>query len=270
MLTFYDNDFSTCAQKVRLTLHEKGANWNTHWLDLRAGDQHKPEYLKLNPNGVVPTIIDDGDVIIESSIIIQYLDDTLSQAPLLTPSAPLQRARMRAWLQRTDTGLHADIGGLSIAVAFRHEIMAKTKTPEGLEAFLAASPNPAVRDRLRSVIELGVANPFFKVGLRNWLRAVGDVENVLGQSDYIAGPNYSLADIALLPYILRLDHLGVLAPLANDHPQTMRWYENARARPASIAALDNTISQEKIAFMRQCAANEAAAIAEMMQALRAE
>ena len=62
MLELYHNGMSTCSQKVRLCLAEKGLDWTGHAMDLRAGDQHRPDYLSLNPNGVVPTLV-DGDFI---------------------------------------------------------------------------------------------------------------------------------------------------------------------------------------------------------------
>ena len=79
MLIFYDNDFSTCAQKVRMLLCEKGAEWTTQWLDLRRGDQFDSSYLKINPNGVVPAIIHDDKIVIESTLILTILIVVLLQ-----------------------------------------------------------------------------------------------------------------------------------------------------------------------------------------------
>jgi glutathione S-transferase len=66
---------SVCAAKVRLALAEKEINWIGHHLNLRAGDALRPEYLRLNPDGVVPTLIDKGNVITESTVICEYLED---------------------------------------------------------------------------------------------------------------------------------------------------------------------------------------------------
>ena len=63
MIGLHHADMSTCAQKVRLALAEKELPWVGHQLNLRKSDQHRPEYLKLNPNGVVPTLVDDGRVV---------------------------------------------------------------------------------------------------------------------------------------------------------------------------------------------------------------
>ena len=74
VVELYHNINSVCAQKVRIALKEKGQEAKDHILTLR-GDQHEPAYLKLNPNGVVPTLIHDGEPIAESSLILYYIDD---------------------------------------------------------------------------------------------------------------------------------------------------------------------------------------------------
>ena len=75
MLTLYNAAHSTCSQKVRICLAEKRLQFDDIKLDLGKDKDHlKPDYLKLNPNGVVPTLVDDGDVIIDSSVICEYLD----------------------------------------------------------------------------------------------------------------------------------------------------------------------------------------------------
>jgi glutathione S-transferase len=96
MIELYHNDMSVCAQKARFALGEKQLAWESRHLNLRAGDQQKPEYVKLNPNAVVPTLVDNGTVVIESTIICEYLDD----------------------------GVHAATSVLSNAIAFRHQKLA--------------------------------------------------------------------------------------------------------------------------------------------------
>ncbi len=91
MLELYHNDMSTCAQKVRFALAEKGEKWQSHHLDLRARDHQRPEYLRLNPNAVVPTLVDDGTVIIESTVINEYIDDAFP-GPALRPAERWNRS----------------------------------------------------------------------------------------------------------------------------------------------------------------------------------
>jgi glutathione S-transferase len=100
MLALYHNDMSTCAQKVRATLAEKGLSWDSHELNLRTGEQHKPEFLKLNPRGVVPVLIHNGKPIAESNIIMEYLEDEFADTESLMPDSAIEKAAVRNLLQR--------------------------------------------------------------------------------------------------------------------------------------------------------------------------
>src|SRR6516165_5512819 len=93
MLELYHSINSVCAQKIRIALLEKGLQAKEHLMTLR-GDQFDPAYMKLNPNAVVPTLVHDGQVITESSIILYYLDDAFLENPLM-PMAPPDLAKVR-------------------------------------------------------------------------------------------------------------------------------------------------------------------------------
>jgi glutathione S-transferase len=103
--------------KGAIVLAEKKLKWQGHHLNLRAGDQQKPKYLKLNPNAVVPTLVDDGTVIIESTIVSEYLDDAHPE-PALRPKEAADRARMRLWTKQLDEGVHAATSIVSSALLF--------------------------------------------------------------------------------------------------------------------------------------------------------
>src|ERR1700745_1107187 len=100
--TLYNAPQSTCSQRVRFVLNAKKLPFAEIKLDLLAGDQLKPDYLKLNPNGVVPTLDHDGAVIIDSSVIIEYLDEIAAEPERFPPGAPAERAKMRALLRFID------------------------------------------------------------------------------------------------------------------------------------------------------------------------
>ena len=106
MLYLYHSTTSVCAIKVRLTLDEKGLAYDGKLLNLRVGEQHAPDYVKLNPNHVVPTLIHDGKVIIEFTLIIEYLDEMFPASPLM-PADPYARAIARLWMKRIDDYLYA-------------------------------------------------------------------------------------------------------------------------------------------------------------------
>ena len=83
MIELYHFAFSTCSQKVRLVLAEKGLEFVSHEVNIIGGqEQHDPEYVKLNPKHVVPTLVHDGRVFVESSLIIKYLDDAFPDPPM--------------------------------------------------------------------------------------------------------------------------------------------------------------------------------------------
>ena len=98
----YNAPQSTCSQRVRYVLNAKGIAFDEHQLDLFSGDQLKPEYLSLNPNGVVPTLIHDGKIIIDSAVITEYLDEVFSYPSPLVPNDPAARATMRSMMRFID------------------------------------------------------------------------------------------------------------------------------------------------------------------------
>lgn len=265
MLTFYDNDFSTCAQKVRLLLCEKKATWDTKWLDLRAGDQLKPKYLELNPNGVVPTIVDGDKPVIESHLILQYLEENFPTKPSFLPSSAYDKYQVRRLQQKIDTALHGHVGTLSISVAFRHELI-KAKGDKVGE-HIDNIPDPARRETWRGAVENGLEDERFVNALRAWYEALQDMEACLQNGEWLVGNTYSIADMSYVPYILRLEHLGLLEHMKGDCEQVLQWLSRIKQRPAFKSAFTDVVKPEKIAFMQQCARNEASAIQEAFAAL---
>jgi glutathione S-transferase len=94
MLELYHNNVSVCAQKVRIVLAEKDVPWTNHHLSLAKGEHLTSEFRAMNPRGVVPVLVHDGNTIVESSVICAYLDEVFPNPPL-SPKTPLERATMR-------------------------------------------------------------------------------------------------------------------------------------------------------------------------------
>jgi len=156
VLELYHNINSVCAQKVRIALNEKGQEAKEHLLTLR-GDQNEPAYLKLNPNGVVPTLVHDGAPIVESSLILYYIDEVFPEPPLM-PKAPLPRLRVRMYNKLIDEYLHNACTILTFATAFRPNFL---KVPR--EVWLAEINKAPLKRRAeykRSVIEHGLDSEF--------------------------------------------------------------------------------------------------------------
>lgn len=137
MITLYHHGSSVCAAKVRLVLAEKSVPWNGIYVDILRGDQFDPGYVKLNPKAVVPTLVHDGKVIVESTVICEYLDEVFP-APPLKPAAPEQRAAMRLWTKTVDEYLHPACAELTFASCHRYII--GRLPPEQLNEFLESTP----------------------------------------------------------------------------------------------------------------------------------
>ena len=97
----YNAPQSTCSQRVRFVFNAKKLPFDEVKLNLLEGDQLKPDYLKLNPNGVVPTLDHDGAIIINSTVIIEYLEE-IAPNGTFTPENAVERARMRALMHFID------------------------------------------------------------------------------------------------------------------------------------------------------------------------
>jgi len=234
-LELYHNDMSVCAQKVRLVLAEKGIAPTLHHFNLRKGDQFAPDYLKLNPNGVVPTLVHDGRVVIESTLIAEYLDEAFPAKPL-RPADLVDRAAMRIWASIPDQGLHAACGTVSSAVAFRHQYLALG--PEELERNIAETPDAARRERKRVTIEKGLDAPFAGDAMRTYDGVLARMETRLGHGKpWLIGEHYTLADVAMTPYVTRLAHLHFDGMWAK-RPKLAAWYERIQARPNYAAIRD--------------------------------
>ncbi len=258
-LAFYDNDMSVCAHKVRLVLYEKGLSFERHHLNLRTGDQFHPDYLKLNPKAVVPTIVHNGQAVIESTVIISYLDDAFPE-PSLTPATALERARMLQWMILPDAGLHDACGLTSFALAYRKQLM--HLSPEAFAAHVAKMPDENRRVHVRNLVEKGLDAPGVPEALRTYYKAIKSMDDSLSAADWLAGKDYSLADITMLPYVLRLEHLG-LSWFWADKPRVADWLERNKQRPA-YAAMSDYLDPKYLAIMDKDSADHKQRIAELL------
>lgn len=233
MLKLYHNAISTCSQKVRLVLATKNIDFDSEMIDLIAGGQHDPDYVKLNPNHVVPTIEDGGSIMIESTLINEYLNDTYPQNPML-PADPAARHAARMWPKRIDEKVHPSTGVVTFAIGPRSALL---QQPEAVrEANINAIPEPARRAARRSVIEHGVQAPEFAAALNAMLDLLNKMDATLEPGSWLSGESFGLADAAALPYVLRLDHLA-MTELIDARSNLLDWYVRVQALPAYESAV---------------------------------
>jgi glutathione S-transferase len=242
MLELYHSVNSVCAQKVRVVLAEKRLDYREHLMTLR-GDQFSPEYMKLNPAAVVPTLIHDGRPVIESSVILYYLDEAFPQPPLMPVDLHL-RVRVRQFNKLVDEYVHNSCTILTFATAFRPWFAGLSG--EEIEARLARSPSKKRTEYKRDVALHGLESKFVREALEHRLKLLKTMDEALCGGPWLAGGAFSLADAAVIPYILRLDLLK-LENLFNARVKA--WYARMRER-ASVKKemLERMTPQDRAPF----------------------
>ena len=170
--------------------------------------------MKLNPNAVVPTLVHDDKVIIKSTVIMHYVDDLFPDPPLM-PRDPYSRSKVHMTTKLMDEYVHNCCTVLTFATANRQNLL--KKSAEELEAELAKSPSKARAEVKRQVYHHGLDAPVVVDALRHHQKLLNRIDAAMKEGPYIAGADYSLADIAATPYIWRLTKLR-LSRLWDDRP----------------------------------------------------
>jgi len=248
MLTLYDFGNSVCCQKVRITLCAKGLSWEAVPVDLFKAEQYSPEYLRMNPKGVVPTLVHDGRPVIESTLICEYIEEVFPEPPL-APSDPWLRSRMRLWAKMVDEGLFEGVAEISFSAMFRERM--KTMPEETRQARFRNVGDPRRRDRVKSTLELGVRSPFVLHAIYAYEKAFKLLEETLADGGpWIVGDAPTLADIALMPFAARLDYLGLLDIWLTERPRVRDWWAMAGEWPSYRRGLADLITDAEIAEMQ--------------------
>ena len=245
MLELYHNAASTCSQKVRLVLDEKGLDFTSHEIDLIGGGQHDADYVKLNPNHVVPTLVDDGQAFIESTLINEYLDEAYPETPM-RPADAAGRHAVRLWTKKIDT-MHPQCGVITFAIGPRTILLQQPE--EVREANIAAIPDPAQRARRRSVIEHGVEAPEFVGALHAHLDFLDAMDTALADSSWLSGEGFGLADAAALPYVLRMRHLA-MDSIVDQRARVADWFGRVEARPTFEKSVRAWLPEPILAMFR--------------------
>src|SRR5215475_7027633 len=193
--TLYNAPQSTCSQRVRFVLNAKGLPFEEIKLDLLAGDQLKPEYLALNPNGVVPTLDHDGAIVIDSSVIIEYLDEVAPDRERFTPQDPVKRAHMRALIRFIDEMPAAAVRVPTFNLAFLPRFAAMSE-----EEFLAfAESKPLRKEFMLAMGRKGFPEKDMDAAMDRLSRTLARMEHEIARSGgpWLLGKSPTLADIAL-------------------------------------------------------------------------
>jgi glutathione S-transferase len=196
-------------------LSEKELAFDGKLLHLHKGEQFDPEYLKLNPNAVVPTLVHDGVVVTESTVINEYLDEAFPAKPL-RPADPYGHARVRLWTKKEDT-IHDAINTMTATIIFRHDLM--QKTPAEREARYSRMPDPAKRQKWQRMMEEGLDASVVMEALVRFARHFRDMEKALSNGPWLTGKQFTLADAGLLSFFFRLEMLQAKGLWADHYPR---------------------------------------------------
>jgi glutathione S-transferase len=225
---------SSASRRVRLCMAEKGLKFESRIVNLAKMEHHTPEYLALNPNGVIPLLIlPDGRSLYESSVICEYLDETYREPPL-RPTDPYLRAEMRNWIRHVDER----IGNL-IVFNWKHSIQktASQWSDEELKERVAKIPSKERQEAWMRVARRPFTKEEEDAARAKLVLLLDRMEANLKQHAWLVGDAYSLADIGVVPFVKRIDE--EIAPdevSDKKHPRVLAWWTAIQARPAFAEA----------------------------------
>jgi glutathione S-transferase len=231
-LELYHAPQSTCSQKVRICLAEKKLDWVDRRVNLATREHLMRDYLALNPNGVVPTLVHDGHVILDSSVICEYLDEVFPDPPLV-PRDPVRRAELRAWLRYLE-----EVPTAAIRVPSFHQALAQRFAGLDEAAFRTkeADIRPLRKHFYRRMGPQGFDPEDVAASLEELDNALQRMEAALAKGPWLMGQDYTLADIVVTPSIDRMADLGLGKAWSRGYPRVTLWYGRMQARPAFQAA----------------------------------
>jgi glutathione S-transferase len=248
--TLYNAPQSTCSQRVRFVLNAKQLPFAEVKLNLLEGDQLKPDYLKLNPNGVVPTLDHDGAIVIYSTVIIEYLDE-VEPAVSFTPEDAVRRAQMRALMHFMDEMPAPAVRVPTFNLAFLPKFQEMSRS----EFVAFAESKPLRREFMLAMGQTGFPRAEMDAALRRLRRTYErmDMEIEKSGGPWLLGKEISLADVAAMPALVRMHDLGMAD--WQDLPRIVTWVDNIRAHPAfQLTFYPGSLLSERFPHLRQARA----------------
>lgn len=221
---------SSCSQKVRILLREKGLPYRSREIDLKKLEHTSPWYLGINPRGVVPVLIDDGNVHIESNDILTYLEERYPSEESWIPSAESKRQAALELLE-IENALHEHLRVITMGFLAPRKMMAKSEAE--LDAYLANGPDDSYRKRQvewwREFARKGVSNVQVRKAVLAFHDAFSRLEQRLNNNQWLVTDHPTVVDIAWFINIHRAALAGY--PLER-HPTVRGYYCRMLVRPA--------------------------------------
>ncbi|HUI94784.1 MAG TPA: glutathione S-transferase family protein [Xanthobacteraceae bacterium] len=230
MLKLYHYWSSVCSQKARMCLAEKKAAWESHHVDIFRFENYSDWYTRLNPKNVVPTLDHDGRIVIESNVILEYLDEVFPDVPL-RPADAYARATMRLWVYNSEEMAHWNVNVCSHNLRHAKRMEARYSKEELLRAADQCS-NPMIALRLKRRLQMGVSTEEESEAYEKLEFMLKQMEIRLADGPWLAGRTFSLADVAMAPMINRVEVLArpeMIGPARR--PRVADWWRRIQARP---------------------------------------
>ena len=243
---------STCSQRVRYALHAKGLAFEEEKLDLFRGDQLRPKYLAINPNGVVPALVHDGNPVIDSAVILEYLEDILPGVAPMRPADPLQVARMRAMMRFIDEVPTPAVRVPSYNLAFLPHFQAMSED----EFQALCDSKPLRREFLMRMGRTGFPQAEMDEALGRLQRGIDRMTSWLSESGgpWLMGEALTLADVAIMPVVVRMADIN-LGHMWHAYPAIARWLERIRVTEAFRKTYyEGSLLTEKYPHLKQALA----------------
>jgi len=248
----YNAPQSTCSQRVRFVLNAKKLPFSEVKLDLLAGDQLKPDYLALNPNGVVPTLDHDGAIVIDSSVIIEYLDEVAPEPLDFTPHDPVERAKMRTLMHFMDEMPAPAVRVPTFNLAFLPRFAAMSE-----DEFVAfAESKPLRREFMLAMGRAGFPQKDMDEAMARLRRTYERMDAEIAKSGgpWLLGKDISLADVMAMPALVRMADLRQDTAW-QDLPNVKRWFDAIHAHPAFVPTYyPGSLLTERFPHLRKTAA----------------
>ena len=230
-LVLYDAVGSPCARRVRIVLLEKGLRWETRALDLTRLEQKRPEYLALNPNGVVPTLVHGDRVIYESNVITEYLDEVFD-GPRLYPADPFARAQAKMW-QAFELAMAKEYRPLMYLRLVGPYDRLRPKADVMADA-RRSTDDAAHLDWVSRVYDGTVVSEEEARHLGSLLlQRLDHLERTLAGRPFLVGDAFSIADVSVLPRVAMYPLVGL--PIdPTRHPAVLDWLQRLAERRSFV------------------------------------
>lgn len=230
MIEVCNYGLSPCGEKVHFALAEKGLSSADHPVYLGSKEKLKPDFLRISLKGLVPAPGVDRVALVESTVINEFIDDTWPTPPL-KPTSPHQRARMRMRTKHVDEVLHPAWLGIAWPILLRPAWLAKGE--DEVNPMLGAPLDPLRRERQSRLYRPGISSPEAKASFAMLSKTCDQIQAAMAQDTWLAGPAFSLADIALLPYLYAAELFGLRS--LPEKEAARRWQSgmnSAAAQPS--------------------------------------